>query len=84
MSKLYQCPYCKATTCDLQDPCMGCETFSEFLNAQRENSNVSNNIAHKELLIDFHDWCVTNVNLSHRNETTTDRVNRYYKSRNNE
>lgn len=43
MSKLYQCPYCKATKCDLKDPCLGCETFSEFLNAQRENSNISDN-----------------------------------------
>ena len=29
--KLYQCPYCKATKCDLKDPCLGCETFCEYL-----------------------------------------------------
>jgi len=32
MSKLYQCPYSKATLCDLTEPCLGCETFGEFEN----------------------------------------------------
>jgi len=51
MSKLYQCPYDKATTCDLNEPCFGCETFSEFLIAQGENSNVSDNVDEKEEFI---------------------------------
>ena len=32
--ELYPCPYCKATTCNLEDPCMGCEVFSEHLNGE--------------------------------------------------
>lgn len=28
----------------------------------------------------FHDWCVQNVDLSHRDETTEDRIKRYLRS----
>ena len=31
-NELYQCPYCRSTECDLKDPCVGCETFSKYLN----------------------------------------------------
>jgi len=27
MSKLYQCPYSKATTCTHEIPCVNCDTF---------------------------------------------------------
>ena len=27
--ELYQCPYDKATKCDLEDPCLGCETWAK-------------------------------------------------------
>ena len=28
---LYQCPYSKATKCNLADPCLGCETRAETM-----------------------------------------------------
>lgn len=28
---LYQCPYCKATMCDMEEPCNGCEIWAEAL-----------------------------------------------------
>lgn len=28
-AKMYQCPYEKACTCTLEDPCLGCETWAE-------------------------------------------------------
>ena len=34
--KLYPCPYCKATTCDLKKPCMGCEVFAEAYSKSTE------------------------------------------------
>lgn len=29
--KLYQCPCDKAVTCIMDEPCLGCETYSEWL-----------------------------------------------------
>jgi len=33
-AKLYQCPYDKAVTCNLQEACKFCEIFGEYLNNQ--------------------------------------------------
>ena len=51
MSKLYQCPYEKACKCNLKSPCLECETFGEFLNAQDESRNVSQNEQTKEVCV---------------------------------
>jgi hypothetical protein len=32
VNKLYQCPYSKATKCNLELPCYPCETFGKYLN----------------------------------------------------
>ena len=41
MSKLYQCPYEKQCKCDLQEPCCGCETFSEtYLKIMNDQQSV--------------------------------------------
>ena len=34
---LYPCPCCPATQCDFQDPCLGCEVYSEWLTTLEEN-----------------------------------------------
>jgi len=31
-NKLFPCPYCKATNCDLKETCFGCEIFLEYQN----------------------------------------------------
>ena len=31
--KLYQCPYERASKCNLKDCCLECETFGEYLNS---------------------------------------------------
>lgn len=50
MSTLYQCPYSKATKCNLKDPCYGCEQFCEFLKqASRKTPSVSENEGKKRI-----------------------------------
>jgi hypothetical protein len=39
-SKLYQCPYSKATTCVMDEGCASCETFGEYLNTIKEEVKV--------------------------------------------
>ncbi len=33
--ELHQCPCCPATTCIMDTPCLGCETYGEWLNEKK-------------------------------------------------
>ena len=35
-----QCPYCPATKCKMDEPCEGCETWSEYVRKEQELSRV--------------------------------------------
>ncbi len=36
--ELYPCPCCKATKCIMDEPCLGCETYGEWLNKRKSIS----------------------------------------------
>ena len=41
-NKLYPCPYDEATRCVLDEPCLGCETFSKHLLASFDKAPARN------------------------------------------
>ena len=39
---LNQCPCCKATKCKMEEPCLGCETYSDWLTSTKEDKQHHN------------------------------------------
>jgi len=56
MSKLYKCPYEAAVKCNLELPCIGCETFAKFLKASGETPSISENEQVKEACVGCKWW----------------------------
>lgn len=55
-AKLYQCPYELACKCDMQDPCLGCETWAEHLDKHEDGiKQVKNEIQDILRMFDRHE-----------------------------
>lgn len=48
MADLMPCPCCPATRCSMDEPCLGCETYGEWLNKLRARESEERDKARKQ------------------------------------